>query len=339
MSIAARTFTGILLCVAGVAGAAGTTSDTTSGTGRAVHIYVAPAGNDQAGGLAPDKALATLGQALKVYGTTCDRQAIEIQVAAGSYSNERNTLKRVPCPLRITGENGSRPRFSGGGNGTWLNLSAPGAGNVDVTIKGLEISDYQTAISVNGNRNSPDAWIGGVRILDNRFSHIGSFREDQSPSTAAVRFVNTRSSVIEGNEFETIRNFKSCGGLHSIYMASMSSNNLIKGNRFIDGCGDAIKVRDASNGNRVIDNQFERQEGNALFLDSYCDKNARGDCTKPEGECPSWDNVFEDNTVRGPRAASNKKIVNTRKIESTLPNCPPPPAGRSRMQERGTRAQ
>ena len=284
-------------------------------------IFVSPSGDDGAAGTAVAKPVKTLSKALSLYETSCASRATRIVLSGGTYGSEKNALKKASCPLRIETAGAERPRFEGKGEGTWLSLSIPGVKQVDITISGIEISNYQTAISINGNRNDPQGWIGGIKILKNRFVKIGSFRNDQKPSTAAVRLVNARSVLIEGNEFETIRNAQHCGGLHSIYIAHMSSDNRIVGNSFLDGCGFTIKVRDSSNRNIVENNRFEKQTRSALFLDSYCDRSTGVKCTKRETECPSWDNLFRDNVIVGPRAPI-KRVQYTLSAAPTLPgNC------------------
>lgn len=304
--------------------------------GEPLNLYVSPKGDDGANGHSEGKPLKTLGKALGVYASSCDSRSTRITLAAGSYGKEQLTLRRVPCPLEITSA-GGYARFDGGGDGTWFTLATPGAKQVDLTISGMEVMAYQTAISINGNRNDPEGWIGGVKLKKNRFVRIGSFREGQAPASAAVRLVNGRSVVIEGNEFLMIRNLTHCTGMHSIYLAHFSSDNRIVGNSFVDGCGETIKVRDSSNNNVVERNRFSQQEGSALLLDSYCDTSAGAECTKAEPECPSWNNVFRDNTIEGARPTSNKKIVGARKAAPKLPaNCAMPRDRGGRVREERT---
>ena len=302
----------------------------------ALNLYVSPNGDDSAPGTSESRPLKSLGRALAAYQSDCNARPSRIVLAGGSYGNEQATLRSAPCPLVISSASG-QATFDGGGNGQWLTLALPGAKMVDVTITGMNITNYQSAISINGNRNDPQGWIGGIKIVKNRFSHIGSFRADQPPATAAVRLVNARSVIIEGNEFETIRNVTHCGGLHSVYIAHHSTENRIVGNSFVDGCGETIKVRDSSDSNLVERNRFERQEGSALFLDSYCDASAGGECTKAEPECPSWNNVFRDNTIVGVRPDSNKKTTGSRKAARALPaNCAAPRGAERMREERGS---
>jgi Right handed beta helix region len=323
-----------ILCVAVFAAPAKAAPE----AGAVFKIHVSKEGNAKAGGTSETDAVNTLGAALTIYQEQCKGRPTLITVGPGVYSNEKVSPKKLDCPLTIEpAQRDKRPQFVGKGKDVWFALLVPGAKKVDVSITGMEVSDYQTAIAIGGDRSVPDSWIGGVHIAGNHFLRIGSLQPGVPPSTAAIRLVNSRQNVIENNHFETIRNLEVCGGLHAIYMAHMSSGNVIKNNRFVDGCGETIKVRDASNDNKVVDNTFERQEGSSLLFDGFCDKQVNKDCTKPEGECPSWDNVFESNTIVGKRPPSNRNITGASKIRSNLSKiCPKPPREPVRILEAKT---
>ena len=305
-------------------------------TSETYRIYVSPVGGDDTAGGGESTPVRTLAKALQAYDKTCNSRSTRIVLAPGNYGSESLILRRIPCPLLISSTAGNAI-FTGQGEGTWLTVATPGAGQIELTISGVEINNYQSAISINGNRNDAEGWIGGVRILNSHFVRIGTFRADQQPATAAIRLVNARSILIEGNTFQTIRNLTHCGGMHAIYIAHYSSNNRIVGNTFVDGCGETIKVRDSSNNNAIERNIFAQQEGSALFLDSYCDSASGGECTKTEPECPSWNNAFRDNTINGPRPASNKKFVGARRAARKLPiNCALPRDHTDRILEQRT---
>lgn len=317
----------LLLAAAGAVAAPGSTVD----------LYISPGGADTNPGTSRDAPVKSLRKAIANFEAMEPQAPTRINVLPGTYSGEDVPIKRLTAPLTIQpADPGSAPVFDGKGKGTWLRVTTPGSGMVTLQVSGLTVQNYETVVSVNGDRSRQDGWIGSVQIRNNKFLKIGSLADGQSPSTAAIRFVNTRNSVIENNVFDSIRNVKSCGGLHAIYMAHLSSDNVIRNNRFVDGCGDTIKVRDASNRNRVVGNTFARQEGASLMLDSYCDKQARGDCTKAEGECPSWDNVFENNTVEGGGVAKAPKLVNSRREESDLSGICGKPTSKVRIREAGT---
>lgn len=272
-------------------------------------VYVSPAGNKAASGLDESSALDSLQLAIK---RVLARQGPDITVRRvvvlpGRYMEQVATIDQLPddLPLVIAGAQGSRPVFDGNGRGrTWLVLQSATGKPSRVTIEGLEITNYVTAISFNGDRDSETTSNSENVVRGNVFRTIGQIAfPSGKPSTAVIRLVNSKRNKIVQNQFIDIRNVTGCSALHAVYMAHYSSDNLIQGNTFESGCGATVKTRDASNGNVIRDNRFIAQD-DTLFLDSYCDKDARDDCTKSTPECPSWGNTFEGNTAErmGPRA-------------------------------------
>ena len=289
-------------------------------------IDLSPTGDDTNKGTEPAQALRTLSAAINAYEARCVDGPITIRLAPGDYGAERAAIKSIRCPLRIVSLNGVA-RFDGGGAGTWLAVATPGGQPADLTVKGLSIENFQSAISINGNRNDADQWISGVKVLGNRFRRIGSFGADQPPATAAIRLVNARQTLIKGNDFEEIRNVKHCDGMHAVYLAHHSTDNIVRDNTFSGGCGETIKVRDASNNNRIENNRFFDQTGSALLLDSFCDSVSGADCTKARPECPSWGNVFKNNVVDEARVVSRKRVTGARKLlNGVASTCPMPRA-------------
>jgi len=267
-----------------------------------VVVYVKPGGSDQASGASEADAVGSLQAAVKKVlaqkpaGLTGRR----IVVLPGSYLEQVTVVRDLPdeMPLVITAAPGARPVFDGNGKGrSWLVLDSATGKSSRLTVQGMEVANYVTAISLNGERTSTNASNGQNVLRDNVFRNIGQVAfPSGKPATAAVRLVNSRNNQIVQNQFINIRNITGCTALHSIYMAHYSSGNLIQGNVFDGGCGATIKTRDASNENTIRDNKFIDQ-AEAVFLDSFCDKDAREDCTKAENECPSWDNRFENNSM------------------------------------------
>ena len=234
-------------------------------------------------------------------------------------------------------QSGVRPVFNGNGKGrSWLVLESASGTPSRLTVENIEVTNYVTAISLNGQRASISASNSENIIQNNIFRNIGqiSFPEGK-PSTAAVRLVNSRSNRIIQNKFINIRNNVGCGALHSIYIAHYSSDNLIEGNVFDGGCGATIKTRDASNSNVIRNNRFFDQS-EPVFLDSFCDKDSRDDCTKETSECPSWGNVFRDNNMARLKSRAQREPV--RVSGTDLPSgCPQPPTRASRVIELNNR--
>jgi parallel beta-helix repeat protein len=187
----------------------------------------------------------------------------------------------------------------GGNGGTWLSLHA-GSGLSNIRISGLEITNYQTAISFNGQRENTTQWNGGNIIKDNIFSNIGQIsKPDAKPSTAAIRLVNSDHNLITNNRFINIKNNDKCALLHAIYVAHDSTDNIIENNFFKDSCGDAIRLRDSSNNNIIRKNVFQMAWAKSPISEWHCDKKIRTDCTKKTGEYPSISNQVIGNKILG----------------------------------------
>jgi hypothetical protein len=105
-------------------------------------------------------------------------------------------------------------------------------------------------------------------------------------------------SRIERNLFVEIRNREQCGSNHAVYLAHGSTGNVVRGNDFQRGCGDAIRLRDGSGGNKIVENSFTDFWAKAPVSDWYCDTGARDDCTKASAECPSYGNVLAGNRMQ-----------------------------------------
>ncbi len=170
------------------------------------------------------------------------------------------------------------------------NCVAAPASLTNIAIEGLEIRNYLSAIWFHGDRiRQDDRWTGNNVIRNNRFVSIGS--RDPSGNTysaSAIGLGNSRSNLIEGNEFRDIVSTKRCTELHSIYMANGSPGNIIRNNLFNGGCGDTISARDNSNDNVIEGNTFRRQQTRAIMREEYCSRTRKSTCTKPTLECPSW---------------------------------------------------
>jgi hypothetical protein len=304
-------------------------------------VYLHPKGNDQADGLTKETAVASLQIAidnvLQRAESTHDR--LRIIIEPGTYLGQIAVTKGSPegKPLVISPDEGGeeRPRFDGNGKGgTWLKLDNAAGKPTRLTVEGLEISNYLTAISLNGRRTSEVASNSHNMLRNNIFRNIGQVANPTAePSTAAVRLVNSDDNQIMNNRFINIRNFKRCGSLHAIYIAHYSTGNHIAENIFDGGCGATIKVRDGSSNNVIENNEFLNQE-EAVFLDGFCDKSIRGDCTKEEAECPSWNNEFRGNKISGlGRQALNLPVAHRGSDQPS--GCPSPASGSLRVKQTG----
>ena len=271
----------------------------------ALTIYLGPAGSDDANGATPDAALATLQAALAHAGQAWQTGAgdVVIEVGDGTYIGQKMVTTGAGEGKRLTirrnANSKTHPVFEGAGSAaTWLTVNSRAGQPANLTIIGLKVKNYLSAVSLNGSRDDDKRSVNHVAIQDNIFDAIGqSSVELGAPSFAAVRMVNGDANLIAGNLFTNIRNVQRCALLHAVYMAHGSTGNTIQHNRFENGCGDALRFRDGSNNNLVKNNSFKDSWAFAPISDWYCDADARDDCTKETNECPSFNNVLEANTM------------------------------------------
>lgn len=294
-----------------------------------VVIYMQPMGNDEASGKTEAEPVRTLRVAIQ-RALDADARPGEnrrVVVGSGNYVGQSIVIKNLPAeqPLTISAKSGDKAIFDGEGKvRTWLVLESSLGKPSRLTIHNLEVTNYVTAISLNGDRSSRDLWNGNNIIRDNTFRNIGQIAIPSGPpSQAVIRLVNSRDNKIVNNTFINILNISGCSGLHAIYMAHYSSYNSIEKNTFEKGCGATVKARDASNFNIIRNNRFIDQ-ADTVFLDSYCDKDTRSDCTKETAECPSWGNQVENNIAD--RLGSRARKTPTAALGPDYPTgCQKPP--------------
>lgn len=268
-------------------------------------VYLSNLGDDGNSGLSIDKSVASLQRALDVAINLPlqKNNIVKILVDNGVYRGQIAVTKGVPkgveLQIRPLNKKNHRPKFDGDGlGGTWLTINNSSGIPSNIGIYDLEIVNFETAISINGNRNNFARSNGGNIIRNNIFSNIGQISsEAASPSTAAIRLVNSDGNKIFRNKFFNIINRERCVLLHAIYVAHNSTGNSIEENIFKNGCGDAIRFRDGSSNNVVKDNKFIDSWDKAPVSDWYCDSSNRQDCTKAEGECPSFNNTLNGNKI------------------------------------------
>jgi hypothetical protein len=232
--------------------------------------------------------------------------------------------RRLHGPLTLLGQQtapAAPPTFVGTGRETWLRLRAAEGQDSGLTVKGLRIVHYATAITLNGNREDPAAFNRGTVLADLVLEQIGSDGPTR-PSTAAIRLVNARDTTIRGVTFRAIRNTppQTCPGLHAIYLASHATGARIEGNTFADFCGSAIKLRDDSGGATITGNRFSGADGAPAIEEWFCDMDRTDECTKAAGECPSTGIVIGPNDFGAMPASLRIRVRGSR---TQRPWCPP----------------
>jgi hypothetical protein len=214
-----------------------------------------------------------------------------INVDPGVYSGESIVL-RPPDTLRSLSIAGEKAVFDGIANqATFLRLIGIVGRPTRISISGITIRRYKTAILLYGSREERARWNSDNVIRGIAFEDIGA-RAADSPSTAVIGLFNSRRNTIEGNTFVRVYNTTGCGAMHALYLAHFSSENSIKRNWVEQPCGDPVRLRDASDNNVAENNGFANAAHHAYFTEWFCDRRRQANCTKLSGECPPLGNVF-----------------------------------------------
>jgi len=312
-------------------------------------IYVAPGGDDTRSGLTQANAVLTLKRVHGIIAQTKPDRDVEVRIAPGRYQGQKVTWTYTMPTHRITfmplNDDKNRPIYDGclvenvtnpatqcpGGH--WFILDHAAGKETNLNFEYIQVERYQTAISLNGDRDAESTSNGSNRIFGCYFWKIGNvYNPGLAYSTAAVRLVNSDDNEIVNNHFVDIVNTTSGGLLHAIYAAHMSDRNLIQSNRFENGTGDPVRIRDYSNDNKILENRFIKMGANA-YSDWYCDHEVETACTKPAPECPSWRNQFRDNLLDGSWTCEPVTVWKLFQDDYTT-GCTPP-AGAARVSTSG----
>lgn len=275
-------------------------------------VFVDTAGDDGNDGSSPSNAVLTLERVHAILEAEAPDRDVEVRIAQGTYTGQSVTwtyyhpdhaISFLPIDYQPGGGIGSiagRPVFDGEGAGALLTLDAADGRPTNLAFIYLQIERYRVfGLHFRGNRNDFDqGWNGGNRVFGCVITHVGNLANAGDPGYGGLDLVNSRDNEIRNNHFLHVENASGSGGLmHALYLAHGSSQNDIRANRFVGISGDPVRLRDGSNHNQVVDNVLETAGSVAFISDWWCDKDANPNCTKPSGECPSWENAFRDNEL------------------------------------------
>lgn len=302
-------------------------------------VWMAPDGDDGRDGLSQSSAVHTLERVEQILAASQPTTDVEVRIEPGRYRGQSVEWNFSVPDHSVTftrlSPNDDRPVFDGCVStdqcpgGTLFRLRRSDGAETRIEFNYIRVENYQTAISLDGSRNDLATTNGSNRIYGCYFYRIGNvFNPSLSPSTAAVRLVNSDDNVIANNHFVDIINTTQENRLHAIYVAHMSSRNQILRNRFVNNSGDPVRVRDYSNDNSVNDNTFIQSGQYAGYTEWYCDHDARDDCTKVDPECPSWGNEFRRNTLDGNYQCDPLGTFEYFQGDSTTGCSPPSPSAR-----------
>jgi hypothetical protein len=215
----------------------------------------------------------------------------------------------------------------------FFTLSAANGEATNLILRGLTVSNYVTrAILFAGNGEVRSKWNGFNAIENCIFQDIGNARMPERPvAYSAIGLVNSRNNRIVNCSFINIMDHTVAGypqrdqrpdnpilgigddyknaraqrggnpnlPIIGIYVAHHSDSNRVISCRFRRMKGDAIRIRDDSNGNLVSRNVFELTGWHAVISTWYCRTSMEGCSERLETEAASWGNVFTDNKVNG----------------------------------------
>jgi hypothetical protein len=267
-------------------------------------VYLSPTGNDSNNGLSAERPIRSLLRAQEVATAAVapGPDDVTIRVAPGTYLDQAVNWKlAVPGrAIKIIG-NPVHPEtvvFDGGKTGaTFFRLMQRSGTPSNLSISGITITHYVMAITLNGNRDKLGGYNAGTQITHNRFIDNGGFAHDPPVrAVAVVRLVNSKRNIIANNLFDGMA-APECNFLHAIYIANYADENIIRDNAFRNGCGDPIRVRDASNYNKIYRNTFVNAGDKAAYSEWFCSRSYNKRCSKSGEECPSVGNEFFDNKL------------------------------------------
>lgn len=310
--------------------------DLGDGVDSPLTVWMSVNGNDMAGGLSPDEAVASLERVQEVLFELQPQTDVEVRIGPGVYENVSvswhwyhpdRTTTFLPADDEYGGVDDieSRPVFDGNGAGVFFEFRVSEGEPTNLVFRYLEILEYQNyGILLAGDRNDPDnGWNGANTIFGCVFREVGNLGISDEGGYAAVDLVNSNDNLIRNNHFLDLRNSPATAGrLHGVYLAHTSRRNRVEANRFDVVSGDPIRVRDGSDDNVIVDNSFERT-GSYFYSDWFCDHANNPNCTKPTAECPSWENEFRNNVLRCDYAGGSGSVFTYYQGETYVPEaCP-----------------
>lgn len=266
----------------------------------AATVFLAADGSDLHDGATMERPVATLGRVQQIIAKLPPEDFL-VSIGPGTYAAQSvNWQYSMPNhTIRFVGASGQQSIFDGQRKGlTFFKLRSAKGEATNLSFEGLVIVRYVTAISLVGDREDFRRFNAKNSIIDNHFIDVGGTGfEPMGYSTAVVSLVNSDENLITGNTFKGMVGTR-CKHLHGVYLAHDSSRNRIENNLFQDGCGDAVRLRDASNDNIIRSNIFRKVGDKAGVSEWFCSRGL-SDCTKKTPECPPLANLVEGNRVEG----------------------------------------
>ncbi|MGD1049041.1 MAG: hypothetical protein ABR899_09880, partial [Candidatus Krumholzibacteriaceae bacterium] len=283
------------------------------------YIYMSPAGNDENSGseAAP---VATLNGVQDILRDERPDSSVVVRIRsdAGVYYGQSVIWDYFNPDRGITFEawpDSVRASFRQGGADTVFFVLKASAGRAThVHFRRFFVQGYRAgAIWFTGEAGDESGWNGSNSITDCVMEDIGNAAQpERQISWSVIDLVNSRHNVIRDCSFIDCANantnaFPQKTGAQSltagpnqpiigVYLAHHSSCNQITGCIFRRFKGDAVRIRDDSNGNEISYCYFQQTGWTAVCTMWY---QYPQPFSLAGGECPSWDNLFHHNRAEG----------------------------------------
>jgi hypothetical protein len=286
---------------------------------RVFRVYLDPSGQDSNGGRSPQDPIRSLARAHELLRSARPTTDVEVRIAQGTYVAPpttwrfyvpNHTVTFLPVDYHIGGDVdsfGGRPVFRGNGeSGFWFTARPPSPGTgLDARLRFyyLQVEEYDrggilmnggTIVSEGMRRPAGDG-LNDNTIIGMYFTRLGSHWSATNDGYGGVDLVNSRRNTVKHNHFVSLQNREAGLSLiHGVYLAHHSNENVVESNRFEEISGDPIRVRNDSNDNEIVGNEFHRTGRTAQFSDWFCDSPCAQRYEQAR-ECASHGNVFSEN--------------------------------------------
>jgi hypothetical protein len=308
-----------------------------------VPLYMSPLGDDENSG-GEEAPVATLGRVQEILRELRPAEDVVVKIRSdrGVYEGQSVVWDYFNAEHAITFEADPDSTYAsfvqGEADTTFFVLRAAAGLPTNIRFRNLSIRGYAAgAIWFAGDAGKEGGWNGVNAITDCVMEDIGNEAQpERHICWAVVDLVNSRHNVIENCAFVNCANANTGrfpqdtleAPLESgpnlpiigVYLAHNSSCNTVVGCSFDGIKGDAVRIRDGSDGNDICRNSFRRTGWTAVCTMWY---SYRRPFSSAPGECPSWNNTFHHNRAEGNWLCGPSLLFYDMRPEPS-PRCPRP---------------
>lgn len=231
------------------------------GSQSALHLYIAPNGDDSADGLSQATALQSItGANALLAGSPVDEDVV-IHFAAGEYQIAKGFYWNYAMPGRTISFEGAgedQTVFSGAAGSDITFLTVNSCGSTSFSFQNFTIRNMRNGIimrvSNDGSALTQDGVTGYFGNLT--FTELGGYyTRNSTPGVAAIQFLGSCNNNVENCNFLKIRDYAGLN-IHGLYISTFSSNNVVRSCNFEDIQPDPVRLRRGSSNNRIENCSF-----------------------------------------------------------------------------------